>query len=96
EERIRPPNSACRPTAGAGRLRTFRRQGMIRRTPAAADAVHWAALQQSVHGQAVGMGGSLVRPGRSGQALLGGPLPNIPYTDRGGSGPVDDVGGPGG
>ena len=23
-------------------------------------------------------------------------LPNIPYTDRGGSGPVDGVGGPGG
>ena len=29
---------ACRPTAGAGRLRAFRRQGMIRRQPAAADA----------------------------------------------------------
>ncbi|MFZ1405962.1 MAG: hypothetical protein WAW03_22965 [Anaerolineae bacterium] len=35
-------------------------------------------------------------PGLSGQALLGAALPNIPYTDRGGSGPVDDVGGPGG
>ena len=29
---------ACRPTAGTGRLRAFRRQGMIRRQPAAADA----------------------------------------------------------
>ncbi|MFZ2618659.1 MAG: hypothetical protein WA077_21960, partial [Anaerolineae bacterium] len=27
-------------------MRTFRRQGMIRRTPAAADAVHWAALPE--------------------------------------------------
>ncbi|MBK9095535.1 MAG: hypothetical protein IPM84_22830 [Anaerolineae bacterium] len=40
--------------------------------------------------------GSLVSPGSSGQVVLGGPLPNIPYTDRGGSGLVDDVGGPGG
>ncbi|MFZ1598423.1 MAG: hypothetical protein WAW26_21465 [Anaerolineae bacterium] len=31
-----------------------------------------------------------------GQALQVVSLPNIPYTDRGGSGPVDDVGGPGG
>ena len=40
--------------------------------------------------------GSLVCPGSSGQALLGAALPNIPYIGRGGSGPVDDVGGPGG
>ena len=34
---------ACRPTAGTGRLRAFRRQGMIRRQPAAADAGRWVA-----------------------------------------------------
>ena len=47
-----------------------------------------------VHGQAVGMEGVAGLPGPSGQALLGAALPNIPYTDRGGSGPVDGVGAP--
>ena len=46
--------------------------------------------------QAGGWNNALVCQGSSGQAVLGGPLPNIPYTDRGGSGPVDDVGGPDG
>ena len=56
----------------------------------------WAALRRPFTGGRLEWKGSLVRPDRSGQVVLGGPLPNIPYTDRGGSGPVDGVGGPGG
>ena len=62
---------------------------------AAADAGRWAGLLRG-RPQAGGWNGSLVRPSRSGQALLAAALPNIPYTDRGGSGLVDGVGGPGG
>ncbi|MBK7201923.1 hypothetical protein [Candidatus Amarolinea dominans] len=83
----------------------------IRVETAAADAGRWAALPETGDWRPVGVGrsfdgpftgrrlewkGSLVCPGSSGQALLVAALPNIPYTGRGGSGPVDDVGGPGG
>ncbi|MGB2771262.1 MAG: hypothetical protein WBF31_02970 [Anaerolineae bacterium] len=56
----------------------------------------WAELRRPFTGRRLEGKGSLVRPSSSGQALLVAPLPNIPYTDRGGSGPVDDVGDPGG
>ncbi|MFZ1597143.1 MAG: hypothetical protein WAW26_14915, partial [Anaerolineae bacterium] len=64
------------------------------RTPPT-ELYRWAELLRE-RPQAGGWNGSLVCPGSSGQALLVVPLPNIPYTDRGGSGPVDGVGGPGG
>ena len=40
--------------------------------------------------------GSLVCPGPSGQALLGWRCPTFRAADRGGSGLIDNVGGPGG
>ena len=67
----------------------------VRVETAAADGWRWAALLRG-RPQAGGWNGSLVRSGSSGQALLGGRCPTFRAADRGGSGPVDDVGGPGG